>query len=306
MPYCGFLNINKPRGMTSRDVVNRVDALAGRAARSGHAGTLDPMAAGVLVVALGPATRLLSFIQQLPKIYRSTVRLGAVSDTDDAEGDIRPVEPSTAPTLQEITKVLDSLLGSTLQVPPRYSAIKIKGRRAYDYARRGTLLDLSPRPVRIDRIDILSYDWPTLQLEIECGAGTYIRSIARDLGQALGCGGLLAELVRCGVGPFTLEHAVELGNLDAGALPRALRPPLEAILHLPRLLLDPAQVLRVRKGQTLDAERIERAAGSLEAGPYALIDPAGTLVAVADLVPPSLVRPRIILPSSDDLRNVPG
>jgi tRNA pseudouridine55 synthase len=297
VPYCGFLTINKERGFTSRDVVNRIDSLLGRTGRVGHAGTLDPMATGVLVVAMGSATRLVSYIHQCSKTYRAAIRLGWVSDTDDTEGDVRRVDVPSVPLQESIGPILDTFQGSTLQVPPSFSALKVKGRRAYDLARKGDPIELAPRFVQINRIEILSYEWPELRVEIECGSGTYIRSIARDVGERLGCGALLDELVRTRIGPFPLDQAFTLGELAATGIARALRPAIEAVLHLPRLRLDPVQVTRIRKGQLIGASSIEAVPDQVVTSPCALVDHQGQLVAIADVIPPAIVKPRLVLPS---------
>src|SRR4051812_7138067 len=192
---CGVLNLNKPPGATSRDVVNRVVQLE-RKLKVGHAGTLDPLATGVLVVCVGAATRLIENVQRMPKVYRTVVRLGARSDTLDADGRVTEVEHPEVPDEGGIRAAMADQVGRIAQRPPAFSALKVEGRRAYDLARAGRDVDLAPRPVRIDRIDLLAYAWPRLELEIACGSGTYIRSIARDVGEALGCGGLVDVLVR--------------------------------------------------------------------------------------------------------------
>src|SRR5262249_28026529 len=217
----------KPRGLTSRAVVDRIARLVGRV-KVGHAGTLDPLASGVLVVCVGPATRLVEDIQGLPKSYRTVVRLGARSDTLDADGRIEPLEDPRVPSAEEGAAAVGPLVGEVDQVPPDYSALKIGGRRAYDLVRAGKPVDLAPRRVRIDRIEVLRYEWPFLELKIDCGSGTYIRSIARDVGEALGCGGLVEVLVRPRIGPFALDGAVDLGELSAGSLPQRPRPAVAA------------------------------------------------------------------------------
>src|SRR5437763_8405087 len=176
----GVLVVDKPRGLTSRAVVDRVARLV-PLAKVGHAGTLDPLASGVLVVCIGPATRLVEMVQRLPKSYRTVVLLGARSDTLDAEGRIEPAANPGIPSRLDIERAVSPLVGEVDQMPPDYSALKVGGRRAYDLARAGRPVELAPRRVRIDRIVVLHYDWPRLELAIDCGSGTYIRSIARDV-----------------------------------------------------------------------------------------------------------------------------
>ena len=189
----GILNVNKPSGPTSRDVVNRVARIL-RRVKVGHAGTLDPLASGVLIVCIGSATRLIEFVQRMPKTYRTVIRLGARSDTLDADGRVTEVEQPRIPDEGEVRRAVACQVGEISQVPPDYSALKVQGRRAHDLARSGQAVDLAPRTVRIDRIELVAYSWPRLELEIDCGGGTYIRSIARDVGEALGCGGLVEVL----------------------------------------------------------------------------------------------------------------
>lgn len=210
----GLLVIDKPPGMTSRDVVNLAQRWFPRRTKIGHTGTLDPLATGVLVLCIGTATRLADTIQRLPKTYATRIRLGATSDTDDADGMITE-HVATPPSRDRILTALEEFTGHVQQCPPAFSAIKVNGRRAYDLARQGAAVPLSPRTVRIDAIVIDQYDWPWLDLTITCGKGTYIRSIARDLGAALGTGGLVQTLRRTRVGPFTAADALTLpANAD--------------------------------------------------------------------------------------------
>jgi tRNA pseudouridine55 synthase len=277
----GFLNVNKPPGVTSRDVVDHVVRLVGRRVKAGHAGTLDPLATGVLVVALGSGTRLIELVQRQSKVYRTTIRLGARSDTLDADGAIVEVADPIIPTEGDLRTALASQVGTIAQVPPRFSALKVGGQRAYDLARAGGDVELAPRPVRIDRIERLSYHWPRLELEIECGSGTYIRSIARDLGESLGCGGLVEILVRTRIGPFSLEDAVDLDRVVSAEelLRDHLRPLTDAVFDWTSLTLDPEQRSRIERGLSLAADRL--VGGVPPPGELALIGPDGRLVALA-------------------------
>jgi tRNA pseudouridine55 synthase len=168
----GVLNLNKPGGMTSRDVVDLIARPLKKKAKVGHAGTLDPLASGVLVVCLGSATRLIEYVQRMGKGYRTVVRLGATSDTLDADGRIESRENPPIPTETEILDVLARQVGTIDQIPPQYSALKVQGKRAYDLARSGQTVALASRPVRIDRVELISYAWPLLELEVDCGSGT--------------------------------------------------------------------------------------------------------------------------------------
>lgn len=291
----GLLVLNKPRGITSRSAVDRVVRLVGRRTRVGHAGTLDPLASGVLVVLVGAATRLVEEVQRLTKTYRTVVRLGARSDTLDADGRIEQVPDPRRPESAEIIRAVAPLVGEVEQVPPGFSALKVGGRRAYDLARAGQTVELAPRRVRIDRIDVVRYEWPELELEIDCGAGTYIRSIARDVGEALGCGGLVDVLVRTGIGPFRIEDAVDPSRLTAESLPGLMRPPAEAVSGLPRRVLETDELVALASGRRL-AARDAAEAGSR----VALIDPDGRLVALGEVEGSGgWIQPRKVLLAAD-------
>ena len=283
----GILNLDKPPGVTSRDVVNRVARLLPKKVKAGHAGTLDPLATGVLVVCVGPATRLIEYVQRMGKAYRSTFRLGARSDTHDVDGTVVPSADPRVPDREEIEAALAAQTGEVLQQPPAYSALKVEGRRAYDLARGGEAVELAPRPVRIDEIRILAYDWPRLEVEVRCGSGTYIRSIARDLGEALGCGAVMETLIRTRIGVFAQEDALSPGDLDRQALAGALRPALDAVAHLPRIALDDAALADVLLGRKVAGE-------ALPGSEVALLAPDGRLAAIGE-ADGRLVQPRKVL-----------
>lgn len=244
----GLLVIDKPAGMTSRDVVNRAQLWFPKKTKLGHTGTLDPLATGVLVVCVGAATRLAEYVQAMGKTYRTRILLGHRSDTDDADGTVTPVEGVTPISEQAIRDALPRFVGAIQQLPPAYSALKVAGQRAHDLARSGADVKLAARPVNVYRIDLLGYGWPHLDLEIECGKGTYIRSIARDLGDALGVGGLVQTLRRTRVGPFTAEQGVEL-DTDVADVRDRLRSTAEAVAELPRVELTGDLITRFRQGQ---------------------------------------------------------
>lgn len=283
----GFLNIDKPAGLTSHDVVARVRRLAGRGVKVGHAGTLDPMATGVLPVALGSATRLIEYLADAHKGYRGVVRLGQITSTDDAEGEIledRPVPPLSD---AQIAAALAQFRGPIMQVPPIYSALHHEGRRLYDLARAGLHVDLPPRPVTIYRLELVPHEGEpdqtaddrrpttallpaadaaghaspadpatphTFTLDIACSKGTYIRALARDIGAALGCGAHLAALRRTQVGAFQVDAATPLAALerDPALLTARLHPPELAVRDWPAIALDERQAARVRNGMALD------------------------------------------------------
>lgn len=213
----GILNIDKPLGWSSAKVCNAVRRLSG-GAKVGHAGTLDPLATGVLVVCLGKATKRIPGFMDAGKRYRAEIDLSAFSSTDDAEGEKEPVEVAAPPREDDIRRVLDEhFRGAIEQYPPRYSAVKIDGQRAYKMARAGEEFQTRSKLVRIDSVEVLEYAWPRLVLDIECGKGTYIRSIARDLGGHLGTGGMLSGLVRTRVGEYRIEDARSVDDLPRSA-----------------------------------------------------------------------------------------
>ena len=290
----GVLNLNKPAGVTSRAVVDMV-VWPLRGINVGHAGTLDPLATGVLVVCVGAATRLIEYVQRMSKTYRTTVLLGARSDTLDADGQVDAVESPRVPSGPEIRTALASQVGTIAQMPPQFSALKVRGRRAYDLARAGHAVDLAARPVIISRIDVLAYTWPRIELEIDCGSGTYIRSIARDVGEALGCGGLVEVLTRTRIGPFTLDDALDPLELTAESICNQLRPALEAVADLPQLCLSPDQITVIGQGRALTADHF---GGAVPVGEVALLGPDGALVAIAERMAESgRIEPRRVLAS---------
>ena len=232
----GLLVLDKPGGITSREAVDSALEWFPRHTRMGHTGTLDPLATGVLVLCLGSATRMTEYVQRMGKTYRTTILLGARSDTDDADGVVVPVPDACPPAAAVVRKALDAFLGTIDQVPPAYSAAHVTGRRAYDLARQGHTVELTARQVTIHGIEVLGYAWPLLELEVRCGKGTYIRSLARDLGEALGCGGLVQTLRRTRVGPFTVGGSRDTGDTGRTGTGK-LRPPLQGLAELPQLVL---------------------------------------------------------------------
>ncbi|MEN0020957.1 MAG: tRNA pseudouridine(55) synthase TruB [Planctomycetota bacterium] len=230
----GFIVIDKPVGPTSMDVCRRIkwrlkQAGAPKRVKVGHGGTLDPLASGVLVVLVGRnATKLCDQVMAGQKRYLADVDLAYTSTTDDAEGELTPADTNSPPTIADVERALPSFIGKVMQTPPAYSAISIGGRRAYDLARAGEAPKLEARPIRIDNIAIVSYEWPRLVLDITCGKGVYIRSLARDLGAALGAGGMLRGLRRTMVGPHDIEQSMPLDDLPDAMTQADLRPVSEA------------------------------------------------------------------------------
>ena len=210
----GLLIINKPFNITSMDVIRHIRKLT-NIKKVGHTGTLDPLATGVLLVCIGPATKKIRYFMETEKEYITTVNLSAFSETEDAQGPLHPVVVKKIPTQKDIESILPQFLGTIKQTPPRYSSIRINGKRAYTKARDDKEeFSMPPRFVTIDAIHILDYQWPNLQLHIVCQTGTYIRSLGRDIGEKLGTGGYLTKLERTKVGPFLIEDSIDLSTLS--------------------------------------------------------------------------------------------
>lgn len=229
---CGLLVVDKPLGCSSMDVVRRVRRAAG-GAKTGHAGTLDPLATGVVICCLGRATRSVESLMGMTKIYETTVDLSAYTTTDDCEGDRQEVVIDSPPGEWVVTETLGRFVGQIDQTPPRFSAVHVGGQRAYKLARRGQVVQMPSRTVRVHAIELLAYTWPMLTLRITCGRGTYVRSIARDLGKLLGTGGHLAALRRLAVGPFDLSRAVDDTRLDEPIIQADLIPLTDILLFAP-------------------------------------------------------------------------
>jgi tRNA pseudouridine55 synthase len=269
----GFLNLDKPAGLTSRDVVNRVERIV-RPLKAGHAGTLDPLATGVLVVAIGQATRLIEYVQRMPKTYRGTFLLGYTSDTEDIEGTVVALPSALQPSLAELQAVLPRFVGTIEQRPPAYSALKVGGRRSYDLARRGQAVELAPRPVVIHAINLVRYEYPALELVVQCGSGTYLRSLGRDIARAVGSDAVMSALRREAIGPFLAEAALGCDELSPDRIAAALQPAALAVRGLTQIRVTPQEQARLLRGQPLPDRR------ELPAGEAAAVDGAGTLVAV--------------------------
>jgi tRNA pseudouridine55 synthase len=248
--YSGFLNIDKPLGMTSHDVVAAVRRSL-HMKKVGHAGTLDPLATGVLVVCLGGATRLSEYVMASTKRYRARVRLGAVTNTYDAEGEPQPVAEPMHLTQADVEAIFPRFLGAIQQLPPIYSAIKRDGKKLYQLARAGETVELEARTVTIHALTITDWALPEFTLEVVCGPGTYIRSLAHDIGQVLGVGGYLAGLVRTASGAFTLESAVTLDALGQGEPSTLIAPPEVAVAGWPEVRLDDSALDHVLHGRSL-------------------------------------------------------
>jgi len=287
----GWLVLDKPVGMTSTQAVGAIKRLF-KCKRAGHAGTLDPLASGCLPIALGEATKTVPFVMDGRKVYRFTVRWGEERDTDDAEGRVDATSRGR-PSADEIRALLPRFSGTIAQVPPRFSAIKIDGERAYDLARDGEVVELEARPVEIHRLSLIDIPDPDhALLSAECGKGTYVRALARDMGRVLGCFGHVSALRRAGVGPFSEQDGVSLERLeaaDATALAGLLQPVAAGVQGLPTLSVSRADAARLARGQAVllrgrDAPIVE---GSVA------IFTQGDLIALAEAAEGEL-RPRRI------------
>jgi tRNA pseudouridine55 synthase len=293
----GWLVLDKPVGMTSTHAVSIAKRLFS-AKRAGHAGTLDPLASGCLPIALGEATKTVPFVMDGRKLYRFTVRWGEERDTDDAEG--RVTEKSHGrPTADDVRALLPTFTGTIQQIPPRYSAIKVAGERAYDLARDGEVVELNARPVEISRLTLIeSPDPDHAVMEAECGKGTYVRSLARDIGRALGCFGHVSALRRVAVGSFGPETVIPLEQLEAmchraaageGGLADALLPVETALDDIPALAVSRADAARLNRGQAVLLRG--RDAPNFSGPVY--VTAAGQLVALAELDHGEIVPKRV-------------
>lgn len=257
----GILNIHKPTGMTSHDVVAKVRKLL-KQRRVGHAGTLDPAASGVLPICVGQGTRVAEYLSESGKAYRATIIFGIETTTYDAEGEITRVSSTEMLNQDRLAKTLTGFLGPRMQTPPRYSAIKVQGQAAYKRARAGEELALAARPVEFFQLEIVDWQTPLLTLDVACSKGTYIRSLAYDLGRAVACGAHLGGLVRTRSGPFRLEESATLEELAAaseqGEVARYLQPADIALLQYPALRLNEAETQQVGHGNAFAFEIPER------------------------------------------------
>ncbi len=276
----GVLVVDKPVGMTSHDVV-QIIRKGTNIRRAGHTGTLDPRASGVLVILIGPAVRLSEYVSASDKRYQAVIELGTATDTYDADGEVLSSSPVNI-TEEQFNTELQKFIGEIQQVPPPYSAIKVKGRKAYEMAREGEEVELAPRIINVYNLELLEWDPPEAVIDVYCSSGTYVRSLANDLGQALGCGAHLTGLRRTKSGRFTLRDAVQLRKLreafDNGTWYQYLIPAAEALSDWPALELTPDQMEEVRHGH--------RIPGSTEYGDHVRgISEQGELVALLMLDP---------------------
>jgi tRNA pseudouridine55 synthase len=289
----GIININKPQGWSSRATLSRVERLV-RPVKVGHAGTLDPLAEGVLVACLGPATRLIEHVQRMPKEYRATFLLGRRSPSDDVDSEVELLVDLPTPTRAAIEALLPRFTGVIEQRPPAFSAVKIEGQRAYKLARKGREVETSLRDVEVYAIELRRYEYPEVELTIRCSGGTYVRSIGRDLAEQLGTAAVMSGLVRTAIGPFRIEDAMNARSPDEARLREHLQSPLAAVPGVPRLTLTDVQVDEVQHGGLIKVEHLpaelQPLAGSAE-GLIAGIDERGELITLLKEARPGWLRP---------------
>jgi tRNA pseudouridine55 synthase len=290
----GLVVVDKPAGWTSHDVVAKLRKIYGQR-RVGHAGTLDPDATGVLLVGLGRATRLLRFLQETTKAYRGTVAFGVATTTLDASGDVLEQKPMPV-TREDVESASTRFIGDIEQLPPMVSAVKVGGRRLHELARKGQDVERAPRSVHISRLEIEDFEagpYPRATVLVECTSGTYIRSLAADLGQALGGAAHLAALRRLRVGSFTLDEAHPMERIEAEPDTIVL-PPVTATRDLERVDVDAEQARAVAHGVTFPAPSLAPGEEPAGPGPFAMVGPDGDLLAVYERRR-SAVRPAVVL-----------
>ncbi|GAC1445989.1 MAG: tRNA pseudouridine(55) synthase TruB [Chloroflexota bacterium] len=270
----GILPVDKPQGWTSHDVVARVRRLAGQR-QVGHSGTLDPLATGLLLVVLGRATKLSSYLMSSPKTYLADIALGVTTATDDAEAPPMTVADPSHIRLSDVETCIPQFLGTVAQVPPAYAAVRQGGKKLYQLARRGDAVHVEPRQVHIYELRIVKWAAPVLRLYIRCGPGTYVRSLARDIGAALGVGAYLHALRRLSSGTFTVAEAHLVDELQGDALLRAVCPLDRAVLHIPAVVLNAVDSSRAAMGQPIDVD-------SQYSGTVRVYASSGTLIALGD------------------------
>jgi len=291
----GFVIVDKPRGLTSHDVVDRARRWFGTR-QVGHLGTLDPLATGVLPLAIRSATKLAPFLADGDKRYEGMVRLGEETDTLDAEGEVLRRHEGSVPDAAAIRSALAGFVGEIEQLPPMYSAVKQGGVPLHRLARQGREVARTPKKIRIDRVELIEYAWPDCRIDVECSAGTYVRVLAADLGSELGCGGHLRDLCRTRSGPFDLSDAVSCDALTEAAgrgEADGFIIPAEEVLGIPVLQLNEAEVQRIEHGGDITSEGPPRRPGSR----VAALRPEGGLLAVLEVRPGRRLHPLRVLPS---------
>ena len=275
----GFVSVNKPRGISSRLVVDRISRTLGKC-KAGHAGTLDPLASGVLVVAVGYATRLIDYVQQRPKRYRATFILGKTSPTDDLEKDVVTIDADPQVSREQLEQALPQFSGEIQQRPPLYSAVKLKGQRSYRLARRGRQVEHEPRPVQIHGLTLERFESPEFTITVECSQGTYIRSLGRDIAEALGTVAVMAELERTAIGEFKVSDACSWEEIKAQRVLPWLQTPLRAVEHLPRMQLDEDEIAAFIQGRLLPPRPQDADLSPSATGEWVALDGSGNFVGI--------------------------
>lgn len=285
--------------MTSRDVVNVVQRII-KPTKVGHAGTLDPLATGVLLLCVGPATRLISVLQQSSKTYESEFLLGQTSDTDDVSGQLTEVPVSSQPSVESVKAALSAFEGSIEQTPPAFSAVKVAGKRAYALARAGQPVELKARQVQIDSVRLISYAWPKLKVCIDCGSGTYIRSVARDLGKVLGCGGLMSQLVRTRIGDFHVDDGINVEDITQETLASHLQPAVRIVRGLNQYLCNREELVLIQQGRQFAADPLRLKDLPDDSSPewngpsIALLSASGSLLLAIGELRGHVIQPRTV------------
>jgi len=292
----GILLLDKPLGLSSNGALQRVKHLY-RAAKAGHTGSLDPLATGLLPVCLGSATKISAFLLDADKRYRVRVRLGETTTTADAEGELIRTAPTDGITEAAVTVALGSFLGTISQLPPMYSAVKHQGERLYKLARQGIEVERQPREITIFGIGLLDMALPEVEFDVHCSKGTYVRTLAEDLGEMLGCGGHVVALRRTGVGPYlesagplvTMAQLEALGEEDYGAMDALLLPQDSALGHWPEVRLSEDACFYLRQGQAVLVPRAPTQ------GLVRLYDPSARFIGVGEILDDGMVQPKRLL-----------
>lgn len=294
--FHGVIPVDKPTGMTSQDVVNVIRKLA-ETRRVGHTGTLDPLATGLLLVLVGEGTKLSEYMVGFDKVYEGVMRLGVQSNTHDSMGEIVEGPGSEIPPLGQLQELTVPFTGEIDQVPPAFSAVKVAGKKLYEYARKGETVEVEPRRVRIDAFEISNLESDKASFRVACSSGTYVRSLVHELGQAAGCGALVESLRRTAIEDFTIEEAMTLEDLQAAGTEKFaeyLHPMLDAVTAWPIYYVEPGATTWIKRGQAIPAALTQHDGDSVEGkiGDLAFLCPlAGDALAVARIAPTPPSRP---------------
>ncbi len=290
LDHFGVLALNKPQGMSSRQAVTRIQKLLPPKTKLGHAGTLDPLATGVLVVAIGPATKLISYAQESSKKYVGAFRLGCFSASQDTESEIVLLDNPPTPTSKQLRATLGQFVGEIQQTPPQFSAVKVNGQRAYKLARKGKVANIKPRTAHIKSVNLLDFDYPNFTLAVECGKGTYIRTLGRDIAQAMGSDAIMTSLERTAVGPFKLENSFSLDQVTGQPPGTFIRPAIDLVTDLPQFTCDCAMIKKLSFGQKLTIASRPAVEPRIE---LAAVDSDGKLLAILEHCQGSTYRTKI-------------